>query len=185
MVEDNSVPDDSDLKIMDPFDGETNIVYRRAYKVTNEFAKPYYFKVGYRFSLEEEENSEMYYATARVDVCPFDNPWQQGLTFQIQDDGSAHEFSFIDMMTEDLQIYPYDGDYFSNCKLNRNGLIEDPNNAGDTKVFGHTYSFSGSGIKVDTSFNFLAPASSEGGVQTKTLYLANYNYVPELHTSEI
>ena len=97
--------------------------YRRSYYFSKSTARPYYFKAWYRFSLEEEQVSTLYYGLARMDICP-NNPWLEDLSIDIINDGTMYEFSFYDFFTEVAKAYLDDSDYVETCKLYRTDLME-------------------------------------------------------------
>ena len=61
--------------------------YRRGYYFSKSVARPYYFKAWYRFSLEEEEVSTLYYGVVRLDICT-NNPWIEDPSVDIINDGT-------------------------------------------------------------------------------------------------
>ena len=96
--------------------GEPDDMYRRSYYFSKSTARPYYFKAWYRFSLAEETVSPLYYGIARMDVCP-DNPWIEGQSVDILNDGSKYEFTFTEFYRENIQPYLSDETYFTKCKF--------------------------------------------------------------------
>jgi hypothetical protein len=95
--------------------------YRRSYYFSKSTVRPYYFKAWYRFSLEEEEVSTLYYGVARMDICP-NGPWLEDPSVDIINDGSSYTFSFYDFYTDEAKAYLDDPDYVAACKLEWNFL---------------------------------------------------------------